>query len=195
MDCQWTVAPQRSRGYERMPNPLRNPKARTHVAPPIAAAEVFDKTPPVLEGFTWNKLQDIELITALDSTRDRDGWHTVLGDPALVQINARSLRFPQPRFDVSDFPFRSSFAFLPDIVHEHGAWWQLEKYDRYTEPEYEGRKTFGFPVTILVCIFHRMKPDAQVRRKENITRTVSTEGGSSGSRDVAPAFHKIRFKS
>jgi hypothetical protein len=157
-----------------MPNPLRNPKAKSNVAPPVAPLEVVDTKPPAVEGFTWAKLQDFELITALDAARDKDGWHTVLGDPALVQVNARALRFPQPRLSVEDYPFRSSFAFFPEIVHEHGAWWQLKRYDRYTGPAYEGHKAFGFPITILTCVFHRMKLDSQARSKESIARTVST---------------------
>ena len=125
--CQWSIAPKRSRGYERLPNPLVDPKPKSHVKPNIAADEQMDPVPPKVGSLSWHAEDNLELITALDMVRDRDGWHVVLDNPALVQFNARALRFPQPRFEASKVPFRSTYVFFPDFSHNHGNWWCLEK--------------------------------------------------------------------
>ena len=187
-DCQWTTAPQRARGYERLPNPLKDPKIPANVKPSIAPAEHVDEMPPPIPNFKWYSVDDLELITALDVCRDRDGWHSVLNDPALMQFNARALRFPQPRFDVRDYPFRSTYAFLPDNTHARGNWWRLESWVRYAEPEYEGRKSFGYPIPVLVSIFHRQRdPKEKETRPSSIPDDSAIRGASAGA-SVGPAL-------
>jgi hypothetical protein len=46
----------------------------------------------------WKPLTDMEMITALDQARGRDGWHYVLGDIASAWINGRALTTCEPRF-------------------------------------------------------------------------------------------------
>ena len=198
--CQWTVAPRRHRGNVRfapgsdevivpeapepLPPALRPRPNPAHVAPLLAPASAMEPmVPPPIPSMEWKPLTDMEMITALDQARGRDGWHYVLGDIASAWINGRALTTCEPRYSSDLWKFRSSFGYFPACVHTHGSWWQLESYVSYLQSP-NTRKSIGYPVPVLIIIFHKEAPTSEPI--ENITRKEPKEpvvgvGSSSAS--------------
>ena len=156
--CQWTDAPTRKRGAERIPGTLRDPRVRTHVPPEVAPADQEINMPIAPEGLQWTPVTDLEVITELDVNGNNDGWH----GSSLTLTNGRALRSPEPRFDGQIFKWRSSFAYFPDSEHAHGRWWQLEDKVRWSEQD---PVRFGYPVPILIQECHRQILEARLAKE------------------------------
>ena len=192
--CQWTDAPMRQRGAKRqLPGILKDPRIKAHETPTVAKADDVINVPPAPAGHSWTALQDLELITLLDQCRQHDGWHRILDWTALVQTNGRSLRSPEPRLDGQIWKFRSSFAFYPDCEHSAGNWWQLEHCVDWSTRETE-RVIFGYPVPILVQIYHKEAEQARPKKiipdVKRVTTTISDTVGLPASSSDNP-FRKL----
>ena len=109
--------------------------------------------------------------------------------------NCRALRSCEPRLDAQTYQWRSTFGFFPEHAHSHSAWWQLEDYVKFNEPEYDSKLKFPAPIPIIISVFMRT---AKASPTENKTRegkdAPSTKSTASSSRQhrlgeasVAPA--------
>jgi hypothetical protein len=145
-ECHWAEAGTRSTSSSS-----RGPKAISHIIPDANPDVGSGSNPPETPLGRWYPLTDLSTIAAFDSVKNLDGWHTWYNnDQLLVGSNARSLREPQPRFENHLYNTRSVFALFVEHEHETGNWWQLEDHLPYMNKS----RTLGYPVSILIQIFH-----------------------------------------
>ena len=183
--CQWSEAPVRRRGSYRLPPVLKDPQVPSNQAPEIPQQEpMAEVLPPKVRGFTWIPLQNLEIIMTLDTIREREGWHKFLDEGiAMVWSNCRALRTSEPRFDAASWKFRTSYALFPDVPHAHGQYWILEDRVLYGDQDYANEMTanIGFPIPVLIMVFHKSGGTAHSTPKENNTRTTVSSSTSSGA--------------
>lgn len=178
--CQWTHAPQRQRGAQRMSG-LREPRLTQPVPIADAAAAEPDHPPPVLTA-PWTKVTDLALITTLESVSEREGWRSISASSiAYCALQARSLRSCEPRFALDQFRYRSTYAYFPELPHDHGMWWCIEHEAEFASPARSAwlRVSLGFAVPILIHIFTAHPDDATPDAAPTINNTRTTPKSSS----------------
>ena len=76
------------------------------------------------------------------------GWYVGQdGSPYLVVHNAYGLKIPLPRYEASEYPIRSTWAYL------HGTWWQVEDDVHWNSLADAFEPIVGGPAQILVSLF------------------------------------------
>ena len=156
--CQWSQTLSRRRGYEKVPAVLREPRAPP--PPPNIAPDSAKEPnmPPPVNHTAWKPLKNVELLTTLDSIKDRDGWHQISSNNiANTMTSGRHLRTCEPRFELTSYPFRSVHGFFPEHNHEHGMWWtlQVDINLAIASNAHWSHMPIGFTVPILVLEFRR----------------------------------------
>ena len=83
---------------------------------------------------------------------EKRGWHARAGVGINVAFNARSFRTPEPRFSISQFPFRTTYA---RFDHPSGQceWRRLETSAKYSDFSNQ-HALFDHMVPILITLFH-----------------------------------------
>jgi hypothetical protein len=200
--CQWAVAAHRQRGIasaapittaEQAPAMLREPRVAP-IIEPVAPAEIPDappgSAPPAVLTLSWTPVSNIEVITKLDSFKVRDGWHFWSGDPVAVWTNCRDLRTAEPRFSDSSFSSRSTYGWFLEHDHSNGNWWCLESNVPYLDADRRElrRVRLGYPVPILVQVFHRLKGPAST---ENNTRGLDADASKPIDAGRTPSSNPI----
>jgi hypothetical protein len=147
--------------------PPRNPPDQIASAP----RDVPDPLPPPpIAELYWEPELNIELITTLEDCKNYTGWRKLNDhEYAFTSMTARALQNAEPRLSSERFSWRSTWAFLPEHAHSGGAWWCLETYAHITQEAYKHLVSarLGYPVPVLVHIFHdnNGKSDASAKRK------------------------------
>jgi hypothetical protein len=96
--------------------------------------------------------KDDAIFGHLMKLAEQRGWHTRSGMGINVAFNAKSHRTPEPRFSVSQFPLRSTYA---RFEHSSGQleWRCLEAGVKYSDFSNQ-HALFGRSIPVLVTLFH-----------------------------------------
>ena len=150
-DCQWAVARTRRHVKDRQQG---EPRVQDHVNKDAPDDEVDPPHPVKVGELEWRPVANLETLTWLDTVRNRDGWHAAPGNHTLVETNCRRLRSCEPRLDAQKYQWRSVFGMMPDHMHEHGSWYQLEEHVAFTAAEYDAKALLQPAVPVCVMVFH-----------------------------------------
>ena len=151
-ECHWAEATTRLGSVRtRDTQTSRGPQPTRHVVEEATMEAPSAPSPPDTNLGKWRRIEELEIISALEEICYFDGWHEWDGNSkALVSTNTRYMREPQPRYTNSDFPLRSTYGQFIEHSHTHGNWYQLEDHVDYKDLD----RYIGYPVERMVNIYH-----------------------------------------
>ena len=170
--CQWSHARRRA-------SHLREPKPKPVEVPrPVPLDE--PNCPPPVSGMIWKAVEDKETLITLRELSKHNGWTQVNATTVAIDTaNARSIRSPEPRFDIATYSLRSTYGMFPNL---DPTWWQLEDKKPMTS---KLSLDIGFLIPLLITMFHKdvtsTKNNTRNGPLQNPDLDVPSHGSSSSS--------------